>query len=214
MPESTDDRTRAAEIHRRLLAAYGEPSWRPHYEPMDELVLTFLSQNTSDVNSGRAFASLKARYPTWQSVLEAPVDEVAETIRSGGLAQQKAPRIRNALRRIQAERGEFSLDFLADLPVDEAMRWLTSFDGIGPQDRVDCPALLFPQAGIPGRYARGARDPAPWAGGTAGQRREDQADLGGAGAAGVVLPAASEPDPSRPAGMSRTAAGVRCVRAG
>jgi endonuclease-3 len=131
MPESTDDRARAAEIHRRLLAAYGEPSWRPHYEPMDELVLTFLSQNTSDVNSGRAFASLKARYPTWQSVLEAPVDEVAETIRSGGLAQQKAPHIRNALRRIQAERGEFSLDFLADLPVDEATRWLTSFDGIG-----------------------------------------------------------------------------------
>ncbi len=131
MPESTDDRTRAAEIHRRLLSAYGEPSWRPHYQPMDELVLTFLSQNTSDINSGRAFASLKARYPTWQSVLEAPVDELADTIRSGGLAQRKAPRIRNALRRIQAERGEFSLDFLADLPVDEATRWLTSFDGIG-----------------------------------------------------------------------------------
>lgn len=98
---------------------------------MDELVLTFLSQNTSDLNSGRAFEALKARYPTWQTVLDAPVDELAETIRSGGLAQQKAPRIQKALRRILEERGEFNIDFLADLPVEEATRWLTSFDGIG-----------------------------------------------------------------------------------
>jgi len=92
-----------------------------------------LSQNTSDVNSGRAFEALKARYPTWQEVLEAPVDELAETIRSGGLAQQKAPRIQAALRRIQAERGEFEIDFLADLPVAEGLRWLTSFSGVGPK---------------------------------------------------------------------------------
>lgn len=128
---NTDARDPAAEIHRRLLAAYGEPTWRPYYRPMDELVLTFLSQNTSDLNSGRAFEALKARYPTWQAALDAPVAELAETIRSGGLAQQKAPRIQKALRRILAERGTFSLDFLADLPVDEATRWLTSFDGIG-----------------------------------------------------------------------------------
>ena len=121
----------AAEIYRRLQAAYGAPDWRPTYAPMDELVLTFLSQNTSDLNSGRAFAMLKARYPTWQEVLDAPVEELAETIRSGGLAQRKAPRIQAALRRIQADRGEFAIGFLADLPTDEALRWLTSFDGIG-----------------------------------------------------------------------------------
>lgn len=121
----------AAEIYHRLLAAYGAPTWRNQYSPMDELILTFLSQNTSDINSGRAFQALKARYPTWQAVLAAPVGELAETIRGGGLAQRKAPRIQAALRRIQAERGEFAIDFLADLPVDEAMRWLTSFDGIG-----------------------------------------------------------------------------------
>lgn len=131
MPEFADERAFAAEIHRRLLAAYGEPTWRPFYQPMDELALTFLSQNTSDLNSGRAFEALKARYPTWQAVLDAPVAELAETIRSGGLAQQKAPRIQQALRRILAERGAFNLDFLADLPVEEAIRWLTSFDGIG-----------------------------------------------------------------------------------
>lgn len=131
MTDPSGDRELAAEIHRRLLAAYGEPAWRSHYAPMDELVLTFLSQNTSDLNSGRAFEALKARYPDWQAVLDAPVDELAETIRSGGLSRQKAPRIQKALRRILEERGAFNLDFLADMPVDEAMRWLTSFDGIG-----------------------------------------------------------------------------------
>lgn len=131
MPDDRDPRALAAEVYSRLQAAYGAPTWRPHYAPMDELVLTFLSQNTSDINSGRAFQALKARYPTWEAVLEAPVEELAATIRSGGLAQQKAPRIQGALRRILEERGEFNIDFLADLPVEEALRWLTSFDGIG-----------------------------------------------------------------------------------
>ena len=124
-------RSQAAEVYRRLLTAYGEPTWRPYYQPMDEFGPTFLSQNTSDLNSGRAFEALKARDPTWQAVLDVPVAELAETIRSGGRAQQKAPRIQRALRRILAERGEFNIDFLTDLPVDEATRWLTSFDGIG-----------------------------------------------------------------------------------
>ncbi len=130
---NTDDAVRAwaAAIHQRLLATYGEPTWRPHYAAMDELVLTFLSQNTSDINSGRAFAALKARYPTWQAVVDAPTHELADTIRSGGLAERKAPRIQAALRRILAERGEFNIDFLADLPTEEGLRWLTSFDGIG-----------------------------------------------------------------------------------
>jgi endonuclease-3 len=130
-PTPSAERDFAAAIYRLLLARYGEPKWRPFYEPMDELVLTFLSQNTSDINSGRAFEALKARYPTWDAVLVAPTAELAETIRSGGLAQQKAPRIQAALRRIQAERGEFDLGFLRDMPVDEALAWLTSFDGIG-----------------------------------------------------------------------------------
>ena len=115
MSEFSDPSSLAAEIYRRLSVAYGAPTWRPYYAPMDELVLTFLSQNTSDLNSGRAFEALRGRYPTWQAVLDAPMEELAATIRSGGLAQQKAPRIQRALRRILAERGEFSLDFLAGL---------------------------------------------------------------------------------------------------
>lgn len=147
--EISDSQGFAAEVHRRLLAVYGEPAWRAHYAPMDELVLTFLSQNTSDVNSGRAFAALKARYPTWQAVMDGPADELAETIRSGGLAQQKAPRIQNALRRILTERGEFCLDFLAALPVDEAERWLVSFDGIGHKTASIVLLFCFNKAAFP-----------------------------------------------------------------
>jgi endonuclease III len=132
LPTPTDaQRAHAAEVHARLLRAYGAPTWRSFYPPLDELVLTFLSQNTSDLNSGRAFEALRARYATWQAVLDAPVKELADTIRSGGLADQKAPRIQAALRRIKEERGELSLDFLSDWPVERVVEWLTSFNGIG-----------------------------------------------------------------------------------
>ena len=179
---------------------------------MDELVLTFLSQNTSDLNSGRAFETLKARYPAWQAVLDAPLAELAETIRSGGLAQQKAPRIQAAFRRIQAERGEFNLDFLADLPVDEATRWLTSFDGIGHKTSRSCCSLLnkpaFPVDTHVGRV------PAGWA--WPGRRipRKRSRRFGRALAlADAVLPAASESDPARAGSMPCTEAGVHSMRA-
>lgn len=139
----------ADSIHRRLLDAYGEPTWRPFYEPMDELVLTFLSQNTSDLNSGRAFEALRARYADWQAVIEAPVEDVADAIRSGGLAQRKAPRIQAALRRIKEERGAFDIDFLADLPVEDAMQWLTSFDGIGHKTASIVMLFCFGKAAFP-----------------------------------------------------------------
>ncbi|MCO6451627.1 MAG: endonuclease III [Caldilineales bacterium] len=123
--------TKLAEMYRRLGERYGFPQWRSHGDAVDELVMTILSQNTSDVNTGRAFASLKAAFPGWQAVVDAPTEAVIEAIRSGGLANQKAPRIQNALRRILAERGAFDLDWLAELPVGEARAWLTQFDGVG-----------------------------------------------------------------------------------
>jgi endonuclease-3 len=122
---------KAQTIHELLLATYGHPDWRPDYAPMDELILTILSANTSDVNSGRAFGQLKAAYPTWEAVMTAPLAELTEVIRPGGLAPTKAPRIQSALRRILAERGEFDISFLADLPVAEATHWLVQFEGIG-----------------------------------------------------------------------------------
>lgn len=142
-------RDQAAAVHVRLLHTYGEPTWRPFYRPLEELVLTFLSQNTSDLNSGRAFAALRARFPTWEAVAEAPVKEVADAIRSGGLADQKAPRIQQALRRIKAERGDYDLDFLADWPVEEILTWLTSFEGVGHKTASIVALFCFNKAAFP-----------------------------------------------------------------
>jgi len=124
-------RNRALTISERLGAAYGRPTWRQHYDPVSELVLVFLSQNTSDLNSRRAYERLRQRYTTWEEVAAAALPELADAIRSGGLADIKAPRIQEALRRILTERGELSLDFLADLPLEEATAWLTSLKGVG-----------------------------------------------------------------------------------
>ncbi len=71
--------------------------WRPHGDPVSELVLTILSQHTNDTLSGKAFAKLLAAYPTWDALADAPTEAVAEAIRDGGLARQKAPRIKAVL---------------------------------------------------------------------------------------------------------------------
>jgi endonuclease-3 len=120
-------------IHRRLLEAYGEPTWRPHLDPVSELVSTILSQNTNDVNRDVAYDRLRERLPTWEQVRDAGEAEVIDAIRPAGLANQKGPRIQAALRRIMDERGKLDLDFLANWPVDEAKAWLSSIKGVGPK---------------------------------------------------------------------------------
>jgi endonuclease III len=117
----------------RLRAHYGTPEPRRTDGALAELVQTILSQNTSDVNTERAFASLWARFGAWQAILEAPTLAVADAIRSGGLAEIKAPRIQGVLAAIQRDRGELSLEFLAELPLDEARAYLTSLGGVGPK---------------------------------------------------------------------------------
>lgn len=121
------------EVHRRLLLAYGEPSWRPHLDPVSELVSTILSQNTNDVNRDVAFDQLRARLPTWEQVRDAEVEIVIDAIRPAGLANQKGHSIQEALRFITQERGELDLDFLADWPVEQAKAWLSSIKGVGPK---------------------------------------------------------------------------------
>lgn len=116
-----------------LRERYGYPGWRPWLPPVDELIDCILSQSTNDRNRDRAFAALKARFPTWEAVLDAPVEEVIDAIRPAGLSNQKGPRIQEVLRRIQAERGAINIDFLGDMPVDEAKAWLTRLDGVGPK---------------------------------------------------------------------------------
>jgi endonuclease-3 len=117
----------------RLRHAHGRPTRSVPRPPIDELVMTILSQHTSDVNTERAFASLTARFPTWEAVIDAPDREIADAIRSGGLADLKAPRIRQALIDVRERVGSFDLSFLADLPVAEARAWLTELGGVGPK---------------------------------------------------------------------------------
>lgn len=120
-------------ILRILDGTYGPRPWHRHGEPVEVLVSTILSQNTSDVNTDRAFASLRARFPTWDAVRTAPTEDIVDAIRSGGLANQKAPRIQRALQSILEDRGDYDLTPLAELPVDEARAELMALDGVGPK---------------------------------------------------------------------------------
>jgi endonuclease III len=116
-----------------LGTVYGYPSWRQWLPPLDELVSCILSQSTTDTNRDRAFDALKARFKTYEEVRDAAPEEVIAAIKVAGLGNQKGPRIQEVLRRIAEERGEMSIDFLRDLPMDEAKAWLTSLNGVGPK---------------------------------------------------------------------------------
>ena len=126
-------KARALKIHETLLESFGEPIWRNPLPAIDELVSTILSQNTNDVNRDRGFEALRAKLPTWEAVRDAKNEDVIAAIRPAGLANQKGPRIQQVLRAITEERGSLNLDFLADLPVEEARAWLTKFNGVGPK---------------------------------------------------------------------------------
>jgi endonuclease-3 len=126
-------RSLALQVHRRLMQAYGQPAWRNHLPPLDELVSTILSQNTNDANRDRAFDALRARFPTWEAVRDADPQSVIEAIRPAGLANQKGPRIQAMLQAITQERGALDLKFLRRLPPEETRRWLMRFKGVGPK---------------------------------------------------------------------------------
>jgi endonuclease III len=126
-------RARAWKVHQALWTYYGAPTLKERRDPLSELMLTILSQNTSDLNSGRAYAALRQRYPSWEAVLAAPAEGVSEAIRPGGLANVKAPRMQRILADLARERGGLSLDFLAELPVAEAREYLLSLNGVGPK---------------------------------------------------------------------------------
>jgi endonuclease-3 len=115
------------------MACYGPAVWRTPQPPLDEVVSTILSQNTNDLNRDRAFRALRERFPTWEAVRDAPRRAVVAAIRSGGLAEQKAPRIQGFLRAVTAEHGALDLDFLRRHPADEVQAWLRRFPGVGPK---------------------------------------------------------------------------------
>lgn len=129
-----DLQEKALQIHHRLCSTYGCPIAYFHtLDPLSELVSSLLSHRTRNADSGAAFKALRARYPEWAQMVAAPVAEVEATISRVTWPEQKAPRLQSILRAIQADRGALSLDFLADLPVDEARAWLERLPGIGPK---------------------------------------------------------------------------------
>jgi endonuclease-3 len=117
----------------RLRKRFGDLLPPRRSDPLEELVLTVLSQHTSDLNAERSFRSLRAAFPTWEAVVRARPGRVADAIRPGGLAETKAPRIQAILREIRDRRGAFDLSYLRDLPDDEARAELMSLPGVGPK---------------------------------------------------------------------------------
>jgi len=136
------DRRKLRAIRDRLRAEYGRPIPRPHGKPVDELILTVLSQNTNDRNRDVAYARLRERFESWDEVRDAPDEEVEEAIRPGGLAPTKAVRIQRILQAL----GDDGLDWLADAPVQEGRTYLESLPGVG---RKTAACVLLFSFGLP-----------------------------------------------------------------
>jgi endonuclease III len=139
-----------------LTSIYGRQVWRRRLDPTSELILTILTQNSADINAEKAFVALRNAYPSgladeihepgvgwggeglppgappdWTAVENAPIEELVDVIRPGGLAPTKAPRLQATLRRIREERGNHSLEFLGEMEPLAARDWLTTIPGIG-----------------------------------------------------------------------------------
>ncbi len=143
MPWEQPEKRRVRKIRDRLREMYGRPVGEPHGEPIAELVRTVLSQHTSDGNRDRAFDGLKARFETWEEARDAPVTEVEEAIRSGGLAKQKAPRIQAILERLGDPP---DLEWTGTAPRQESLAYLISLPGVG---RKTAACMLMFTWGIP-----------------------------------------------------------------
>jgi len=122
-----------SKVTQLLKKEYGEHNRGGRGDPVDTLVETILSQNTTDKNSSRAFSNLKKAFPSWESILKADPRKIQKAIHSGGLPGIKARRIKHVLREIKRRRGRLSIDFLRDIPAEDAMDFLRSIKGIGPK---------------------------------------------------------------------------------
>jgi endonuclease-3 len=125
------DRRRLTKIRDRLREYYGRPRNEPHRAPLDELVLTILSQNTNDRNRDVAYARLRSRFGTWRDVAAARVSEVEEAIRPGGISRVKSKRIQQILQVVEQETGGLDLGFLERAPRERALEFLESLPGVG-----------------------------------------------------------------------------------
>ncbi len=132
-PSAPRDLWSPSELIAILDETYGRAPQQASNAPVFELVLTLLSQHTSDRNSGQAMHRLVERFPTWDAVLDAPVSEVEDAIRPGGLAPTKSKRLHALLAEVQARRPDWDLEFLRAMPLEDAKQWLTSINGVGPK---------------------------------------------------------------------------------
>jgi endonuclease III len=144
------------DVRAGLASIYGVPVWERRLDPTSELILTILTQNSADINAEKAFEALRAAYPgagevqehrmgagwggeglppgiapDWEGIEFAPLEELVDVIRPGGLGPQKAPRLQASLRAIREKAGDYSLEFLGEMPPVEARDWLTQIPGIG-----------------------------------------------------------------------------------
>lgn len=140
---------KSIEVHKRLAPVYGVPV--PFFstkDPLSELVSALLSHRTRNRDSGAAYKRLRAKFPTWQEVMDAPVEAVEATIQGVRWPEQKAPRIQAILRQIAERRdGKLSLDFLSEMDVKAARAWLESMPGVGP--KTSAAVLLFSSLRLP-----------------------------------------------------------------
>jgi endonuclease-3 len=133
-----------ATIYHLLVQTYGVPESHPDHDALGGLIATILSQHTSDVNSERAYSNLRAAFPTWEAVRDAPTEAVAEAVRSGGLARLKAERIQQVLHVLserQHGKGLLSLNELDLLDLEQAEAYLRALPGVGP--KTAAAVLLF-----------------------------------------------------------------------
>jgi endonuclease-3 len=128
-------------VIQNLKAVYGVPKRERGLDPLDVLIETILSQSTTNVNSNRAFESLKRRFPSWEKARKARVAAIEAAIKSGGLARQKSIRIKQLLNEIHKRRGSLDLAFLENAPLEDAKQFLATLKGVGPKT-VAC-TLLF-----------------------------------------------------------------------
>jgi endonuclease-3 len=143
------DRRRVRAVHRRLEKHFGELLPPRRSDPLEELILTVLSQHTSDLNAERAFEALRAAFPDWEAVVRARAEKVADAIRSGGLANTKAPRIQAILREVREREGRFDLSRLREMPDVEATAYLASLPGVGPKTAAVVLAFALGRDAIP-----------------------------------------------------------------
>jgi endonuclease-3 len=148
-PRSASERARVREIHRRLKRAHGPLDPPRRLDPLEELIITILSQNTNDLNRDRAYAAMRQRYPKWEDLAAARPRDLVVVLRPGGLANTKAPRILAVLREIRRREGGFDLSWMEEASDEEIVDYLLSLPGVGPKTAACVLAFSLGRPAIP-----------------------------------------------------------------